>query len=63
MFSGMITSFDTLVLRDKKYYSEMDINILNETTVDKIDLDTNEIFFGNEKLKYDTLVIATGAKL
>ena len=62
VFSGMITSFDTLVLRDKKYYSEMDINILNETTVDKIDLDTNEIFFGNEKLKYDTLVIATGAK-
>ena len=40
----MITSFDTLILRDNKYYSEMNINILNETTVDKIDLDTNEVF-------------------
>lgn len=62
VFSGMITSFDTLILRDNKYYSEMNINILNETTVDKIDLDTNEVFFGNEKLKYDILVLATGAK-
>ena len=44
VFSGMITSFDTLILRDNKYYSEMNINILNETTVDKIDLDTNEVF-------------------
>jgi len=59
--SGMINSFDNLILRDMKYYSEMNINILNKTTVDKIDLDAQEINFGNDKIKYDTLVIASGA--
>ena len=59
--SGMINSFDNLILRDMKYYSEMNINILNKTTVDKIDLDAQEINFGNDKIKYDILVIASGA--
>ncbi|NYT04301.1 MAG: FAD-dependent oxidoreductase [Candidatus Methanofastidiosa archaeon] len=60
--SGMINSFDNLILRDMKYYSEMNINILNKTTVDRIDIDAQEIYFDNCKIKYDTLVIASGAK-
>ena len=62
VISGMINSFDTLILRDMKYYSDMNVNILNKTTVDTLSIDTNEIILGNEKLKYDILVIATGAK-
>ena len=60
--SGMINSFNNLILRDKKYYEEMNINVLNKTTVDKINFDNSELFFGDEKLKYDVLVIASGAK-
>jgi len=62
VISGMINSFDTLILRDMKHYSEMNISILNKTTVDTLSIDANEIILGNEKLKYDILVIATGAK-
>ena len=62
VISGMINSFDNLVLRDMKYYEEMNISILNKTTVNKINLDNREIFFDDEKLKYEILVIATGAK-
>ncbi|HNU62285.1 MAG TPA: FAD/NAD(P)-binding oxidoreductase, partial [Methanofastidiosum sp.] len=62
VISGMINSFETLILRDIKYYEEMNIKILNKTTVNKIDLDDREVFFGDEKIKYDILVIASGAK-
>lgn len=62
VISGTINSFNSLILRDVKYYEDMNINILNKTTVSRINLDKNEVYFDNEKLKYDILVIATGAK-
>ncbi|NMC59291.1 MAG: FAD-dependent oxidoreductase [Candidatus Methanofastidiosa archaeon] len=49
-------------MRDDKYYRDMNINVIKNKRVNKIDLNGNSIHIDNEKIKYDILVIASGAK-
>lgn len=62
VLSGAIPSFDSLIMRDDKYYRDMNINVIKNKRVNKIDLNGNSIHIDNEKIKYDILVIASGAK-
>ncbi|NMC75686.1 MAG: FAD-dependent oxidoreductase [Candidatus Methanofastidiosa archaeon] len=62
VLSGNIPSFDSLILRNENYYKEMGINVITKTKVKKIEIDDNSVSYDNKKIKYDILVIATGAK-
>jgi len=62
VLSGAISSFDSLIMRNEEYYRDLNINLINRTSVTRIDIDNNSILYGTEKIKYDILVIASGAK-
>lgn len=62
VFSGEIPNFEQLIVRDLEFFQEMGIKLRLETQVDSIDLNSNTIRIGDEKLAFDKLVIATGSK-
>lgn len=46
---------------DKKWYEDNNIKVILDTRVDKINDKESTILIGNESLKYDKLIIATGS--
>lgn len=62
VFSGEIPNFEQLIVRDLEFFQEMGIKLRLGTQVDSIDLTSNTIRIGDEKLAFDKLVIATGSK-
>ncbi len=57
---GDIPSFDDLLMEEIVHYTEMGIKIRKGAEVTRIDTDNDMIFVGDEEVKYDFLVIATG---
>ena len=55
-------SLERLFLRPQKYYDENDITLRLGMSVNSINSHTQKISFGDEELRYDQLVLATGSK-
>ncbi|ATZ21179.1 FAD-dependent oxidoreductase [Mesoplasma coleopterae] len=53
---------ETLIARKIEKFEESGISVLSKTKVKNIDFDNKVISFENEKITYDNLVIAVGAK-
>ncbi|ATQ35826.1 NADH oxidase [Mesoplasma entomophilum] len=53
---------ETLIARKIEKFEESGISVLSKTKVESIDFDNKVILFKNEKISYDNLVIAVGAK-
>ena len=60
--SGMIKSFDNLIMRTPEHYRDMNISIKTNTHVDSIDTEKQIVFTNKGNYDYDILVIATGVK-
>jgi NADH oxidase (H2O2-forming) len=58
---GVIDDFDSCIMKTPDDYEMVDIRILTETTVDKIDLEDQRLDTTAGEVRYDTLVIATGS--
>ncbi len=59
VLSGEIANYDNIFLFEKKDYEKNNIEVRLVCKVNKID--QNKVYFDNEKLKFDKLVLATGA--
>jgi len=62
VISGMIKSFDNLIMRGKKHYEDMDIFVHTNTLAESIDTDKQIVNTNKGSFPYDVLVIATGVK-
>ena len=60
--SGMIKSFDNLIMRGDKHYKDMDIFVHTGTHAESIDTDKQVVTTNKGSFPYDVLVIATGVK-
>lgn len=60
--SGMIKSFDNLIMRSPQHYRDMNISIKTNTHADSIDTEKQIVFTNKGDYDYDILVIATGVK-
>ncbi|KYC46090.1 MAG: Coenzyme A disulfide reductase [Candidatus Methanofastidiosum methylothiophilum] len=60
--SGMIKSFDNLIMRTPKHYEDMAISIKTNTRVTGIDTEKQVVITNKDNYPYDILVIATGVK-
>nr|WP_321496925.1 FAD-dependent oxidoreductase [uncultured Methanolobus sp.] len=57
-----IESFETLLLRDSKFFNDMGIDLHLKTRVDSINIKERTVTSGKEEYHFDKLVIATGSK-
>ncbi|MDW7731836.1 MAG: FAD-dependent oxidoreductase [Methanolobus sp.] len=62
VISGEIEDFNSLILRKKDFFEEMEIDLRLNTTVESIDLKDRTVFANGEKHHFDKLVIATGSR-
>ncbi|NMC77648.1 MAG: FAD-dependent oxidoreductase [Candidatus Methanofastidiosa archaeon] len=62
VFSGVIKSFDNLIMRSNKHYEDMNIFIHTNTRVTEIDTEKQIVVTNKGNFPYDVLVIATGVK-
>src|SRR5437660_12301593 len=53
---------DKVYVHDEGFYSEHDIELRTGTTVTDVDASASEVVLGTERLRYDKLLIATGAR-
>jgi NADH oxidase (H2O2-forming) len=58
---GVIDDFESCIMKTPEDYELVDIRILNETTVDRIDLEDRRLDTTAGEVRFDTLVIATGS--
>ncbi len=58
---GVIDDFESCIMKTPDDYEGVGINILNETTVESIDLEAQRLETTAGVVDYDTLVIATGS--
>ncbi|MEZ5334288.1 MAG: FAD-dependent oxidoreductase [Methanolobus sp.] len=56
-----IENYQDLILRDDRFFKDMDIDLRLKTKVDSIDLENKTINSKGEKYQFDKLVIATGS--
>lgn len=57
-----IKDFDSLILRDNKFFKDMGIDLRLESKVDSIDIEGHKIISNKQEYHFDKLVIATGSK-
>ncbi len=57
-----IEDFNSLVLRKKEFFEDMDIDLRLNTTVDSIDLEARTVSTGKKTYTFDKLLIATGSR-
>ena len=62
VIGGEIESFETLLLRDSKFFKDMGIDLHLGTRVDSIDIEKHTLTSGVDEYHFDKLVIATGSK-
>ncbi|WP_094227567.1 NAD(P)/FAD-dependent oxidoreductase [Methanolobus psychrotolerans] len=62
VIGGQIKDFDSLILRDNRFFKEMRIDLRLESRVDSINLKESSISSGGQSYHFDKLVIATGSK-
>ena len=62
VISGMIKSFDNLIMRGKKHYEDMNILVHTNTLAESIDTGKQVVNTNKGNFPYDVLVIATGVK-
>ncbi len=60
VLGGDIPSFDNLLMEEIVHYTRMGIEIRAGAEVTRLDTGNNRIFVGDEEVKYEFLVIATG---
>lgn len=60
--SGMIKSFDNLIMRGPKHYKDMNIDIITNTKAEYIDVKKQIVTTNKGDFNYDILVVATGVK-
>ena len=53
---------DSVFVHDTPWYADQQVDLLTDTTVTDIDLDTGHIGLGDRQLPYDRLLLATGAR-
>ncbi|PPE04538.1 NADH oxidase [Entomoplasma ellychniae] len=53
---------ETLIARTVEKFEETGVKVIKNTKVDNVNFESKEVFFNNESLKYDKLVIAVGSK-
>ncbi|HEY0888755.1 MAG TPA: FAD-dependent oxidoreductase [Nocardioides sp.] len=53
---------DSVFVHDAAWYAEQQIELLTGTTVTEIDLDTRHVVLADRQLRYDRLLLATGAR-
>jgi NADH oxidase (H2O2-forming) len=58
---GVIDDFDSCIMKTPDDYEMVDIRILTETTVSRIDLEDQRLDTTAGEVRFDTLVIATGS--
>ena len=58
---GVIDDFDSCIMKTPDDYEQVDIRILTETTVERIDLENQRLESTAGVIEFDTLVIATGS--
>ncbi|MCK4970253.1 MAG: FAD-dependent oxidoreductase, partial [Thermoplasmata archaeon] len=58
---GVIDNFDSCIMKTPDDYEQVDIRILTETTVERIDLENQRLESTAGEIEFDTLVIATGS--
>ncbi|WP_342303695.1 FAD-dependent oxidoreductase [Methanolobus sp. ZRKC5] len=57
-----IKNFESLILRDNKFFKDMGIDLRLESRVDSIDIEGQNISSNEQEYHFDKLVIATGSK-
>jgi NADH oxidase (H2O2-forming) len=62
VISGEIDSFETLLLRDNKFFKDMGIDLHLKTRIDSINILKRTVTTGKQDYHFDKLVIATGSK-
>lgn len=62
VISGEIKDFESLILRDNKYFEDIGIDLHLGTKVDAIDIGNHYISSVGKEYHFDKLVIATGSK-
>jgi len=55
-----VSDINKMALKDKSWYTEYDVNLLLESTVQEINYDKKELTVGKDKIKFDKLLFATG---
>jgi NADH oxidase (H2O2-forming) len=58
---GMIPDFESCIMKTPDDYEMVDINIMTDTTVERIDLEGQRLETTKGEVPFDTLVIATGS--
>jgi NADPH-dependent 2,4-dienoyl-CoA reductase/sulfur reductase-like enzyme len=53
---------DSVFVHDPAWYAEQQVELLTDTTVTDIDLDTRHVSLGTRQLSYDRLLLATGSR-
>lgn len=62
VIGGQIKDFESLVLRDGKFFRNMGIDLKLKSRVDSIDLKKKTVSSGGQDYHFEKLVIATGSK-
>ncbi|MDY0386424.1 MAG: FAD-dependent oxidoreductase [Methanolobus sp.] len=57
-----IKDFDSLILRDNKFFKDMGIDLRLESKVDSVDIGGQKVISNEQEYHFDKLVIATGSK-
>ncbi|GAA3811273.1 NAD(P)/FAD-dependent oxidoreductase [Nocardioides panacisoli] len=53
---------DSVFIHDTAWYADQQVDLLTDTTVTDIDLDTGHVSLADRQLSYDRLLLATGAQ-
>ncbi|MFP4654937.1 MAG: FAD-dependent oxidoreductase [Methanohalobium sp.] len=61
VLAGDIENFNKLIVKNLQFFKDMGIDVQLNAQVDSVDLKNKTVHTGNEILRYDKLVIATGS--